>query len=257
MKYREILGIDFGGSGIKAAPIDVIDGKLLAERQRIETPARAEPDAVARVIRELVGFYKWTLPVGIGFPSVVQRGVIRTAANISEKWIGMDAATFLTKETNCSVHIVNDADAAGYAEMKFGAGENHRGVVLLITVGTGIGTVIFSRRKLIPNSELGHIILPNGQEAEKYASDAVRKKLDLSWDEWGARFNDYLTYMQQLFWPDLIIIGGGISRKLDKFMHTLKIKAPVVPAKLLNEAGMIGAAVAARKTIKQMELSQR
>ncbi len=247
MKHKEVLGIDVGGSGIKGAPVDLKSGELTKERYRIPTPLPATPDAVVDVIAELVEHFKWKGPIGVGFPAVVQQGVVMTAANIDHSWIGVNVEKMINIKTKDSVRVVNDADAAGLAEMKFGGGKKNKGLVLLLTVGTGIGTVLFSKKKLTPNSELGHIIMPNGIEAEKYCSDGIRKQEELSWTEWGARFNEYLSYMEQLFWPDLIIIGGGVSKKMEKYGDQININTPVKPAKLLNEAGLIGAALSAKK----------
>ena len=190
--------------------------------------------------------FKWDGAVGVAFPAVVQHGVVKTASNIDKSWIGTDAASLMQKKTKRPVFIVNDADAAGMAEMKFGAGKHEKGLVLLITVGTGIGTVLFSRRKLVPNTELGHIYLSSGMEAEEFASDAVRKKEGLDWSEWGKRFNIYLNEMQRLFWPDLIIVGGGISKKKSNYIDQIDVKCRIVMAESKNEAGIIGAAIATR-----------
>jgi polyphosphate glucokinase len=252
MKYKKVLGIDIGGSGVKGAIVHTKKGKLLSKRHRIPTPQPATPESVGEVIGEIVRHFKWKGPIGVGYPGVVQNGIARTAANVDNSWINKDINTLFSTITGCPVHVVNDADAAGTAEMKFGAGKNFKGVVMLVTVGTGLGTVMFSTGKLVPNLELGHIILM-GDDAEKYASDAARKNEDLSWEEWAARFNEYLDRLEALTWPDLIIIGGGASKKDDKFFQYLNTNAKVVPAELLNEAGIIGAAVAARNKHK-MEL---
>jgi polyphosphate glucokinase len=250
MKLKYVLGIDVGGSGIKGAVINTKTGKLEEPRHRIPTPLPATPDAVADTIHEIARHFSWNGAIGIGFPAVVQRGVVQTAANIDETWIGLNAERIFSQRTGCNVCVVNDADAAGLAEMKFGAGQNDKGVVLLATVGTGIGTVLFSQGKLVANTELGHIVL-KGMDAEKYASDAVRQRENLSWEDWGVRFNEYLLYMEELFWPDLIIIGGGVSKNDDKFFNKFTVKTRVVPAQLLNNAGMVGAAIAAQKAFKE------
>lgn len=249
MKYKKILGIDIGGSGVKGAIVHTKKGKLISKRHRIPTPQPATPESVGEVIRQIVKHFKWKGPIGVGYPGVVQNGVARTAANVDDSWINKDINSLFSKITGCPVHVVNDADAAGTGEMKFGAGKKQKGVVMLVTVGTGLGTVMFSGGKLVPNLELGHIIL-QGDDAEKYASDAARKNEDLSWEEWAARFNEYLDRLEDLTWPDLIIIGGGASKKDDKFFQYLNTKAKVVPAELLNEAGIIGAAVAAKNKHK-------
>jgi polyphosphate glucokinase len=244
-KNTQILGIDIGGSGIKGAPVDVKTGKLLEERFRVVTPLPPTPDAIAKEINNLIKHYNWKGPVGVGFPAVVQNGIVRSATNIDKSFIGVDVNKLFSKTANCSVFVLNDADAAGIAEMKFGAGLEQKGVVLMVTVGTGIGTVLFSKRKLVPNTELGQVMM-KGITAEKYVSDSTRKELDLSWSEWTKRFEEYLHYMENLFWPDLIIVGGGLSKKPEKFMGRVSVKSKIVPAQLLNNAGLIGAAIAAR-----------
>ena len=246
MKFRNILGIDFGGSGIKGAPVDTKSGKLLKERYRIATPIHATPDKVADIVKSLVKYFRWEGPLGIGFPAVVQKGIVKTAANIDKSWIGVNAMELFKQKTGFPAFVLNDADAAGMAEMRFGAGKGKKGLILLITVGTGIGTVIFSRGKLVPNTELGHITLKSGMEAEEFASDAVRKRDKLDWDTWADRFNLYLQEMEQLFWPELIIIGGGLSKKKERFIKHLHLNSEIVVAKARNEAGIIGAAIACR-----------
>ena len=245
MKYKKILGIDIGGSGIKGAPVNVEDGLILESRHRIPTPDPAKPENVAEIIKKIVKHFEWEGPVGCGFPAVIQQGFARTAANVDDSWIDTNVNKLFSKVTGLPVTVVNDADAAGLAEMKFGAGSNVKGTVLLCTIGTGIGTVMFSNGRLVPNLEMGHIEL-KGMDAEKYCSDAARKNDDLSWEEWAGKFNEYLLAMEALTWPDLIILGGGASKKGDKFMQYLTVKAKVVPALLLNNAGLVGAALAAR-----------
>jgi len=245
MKLKKILGIDIGGSGVKGAIVDTKKGKLITERYRIPTPQPSTPDAVAGVLKEIVDHFKWEGPVGVGFPGVIQQGIARTAANVDKSWIDRDLNKLFSKASGCKVHVVNDADAAGMAEMKFRAGNGHSGTVMLITVGTGLGTVIFSNGKLVPNLEMGHILL-HGADAELYATDAARKRDQLDWDTWAGRFNEYLLRIEELVWPDKIIIGGGASKKGDKFFHHLTTKAPVVPARLMNEAGIVGAAMVSK-----------
>ncbi len=245
MNTKKVLGIDIGGSGVKGAIVSTKKGKMLTERFRIPTPQPATPKAVAKVMKEIVDHFEWKGLIGVGYPGVVQNGYARTASNVDDSWIDSDIDTLFSKTTKCKVHVVNDADAAGYGEMKFGSGKKEKGSIFLITVGTGLGTVMFSKGKLVPNLELGHLIL-NGGDAEKYSSDAARKRDNLSWGDWAARFNEYLDRVEELFWPELIIIGGGVSKKDDKFLSHLKTRAKLVPAKLLNEAGIIGAAIAAK-----------
>ncbi len=235
------LGIDIGGSGMKAAPVDCVTGIMLQERYRIATPSPATPKAMAAVVAELVRYFDWTGPIGIGFPAVVQNGVVKTASNVDKSWIGAPGEVMLRKAVGLPVRLLNDADAAGLAETRFGRGKDHPGVVLMITVGTGIGSALFDGGKLIPNTELGHLEF-KGAAAEKYVSDAARKAKGLAWSQWGDRFNAYLLHLERLFSPDLILVGGGASKKFEKFSDRLSTHAPVKPAKLGNEAGIIGAA---------------
>lgn len=252
MKYKKILGIDIGGSGIKGTIVHTKKGKLLTERYRLPTPSPATPEAVAEVIRKIVLHFKWDGAIGAGFPGVVQNGIVRTAANVDKSWIDTNIDKLITSLTNCPAHVVNDADAAGMAEMEFGAGAGIKGVVMLITVGTGLGTVMFTGGKLIPNLELGHIIL-KGDDAEKYASDAARKNFKLSWEQWAGRFDEYLQRIEELVWPDVIILGGGASKKKDLFIDQLHTRAKIVPAQYENNAGIVGAALAAKAYFKQFE----
>ncbi len=241
----QVLGVDIGGSGIKGALVDTEQGILATERHRIPTPQPATPDAVVATVADLTRFFAWQGPIGCGFPAAIKQGVVCTASHIDTAWLGCVVARQFGSVLRNPIWLMNDADAAGAAEMQFGAGRNQRGLVLVLTVGTGIGSALFIDGHLVPNTELGHIQM-QGQEAEAYASDSVRKKKLLEWDEWGRRFNEYLHTMEQLFWPDLIIIGGGASKKFDKFATTLTLRTPVVPARLRNEAGIIGAALTAR-----------
>lgn len=245
MKQKKILGIDIGGSGVKGAIVDTKKGILLTERYRIPTPQPATPEAVAEVVGKIAKHFKWKGPIGAGFPGVIQQGIARTAANVDKSWIDVDLNKLFSAATGCKVHVVNDADAAGMAEVKFGAGNGKQGTLLLVTVGTGLGTVIFSNGKLVPNLEMGHILL-HGADAELYCTDAARKKDKLDWDTWAKRFNEYLLRMEELVWPDRIIIGGGASKKGDKFFHHFTTKSKVVPAKLMNEAGIVGAAMVSK-----------
>jgi len=240
-----VLGIDVGGSGIKGAPVDIETGLLLADRIRIKTPNNAEPAPVAAVVAEIVKSFAWKGPIGIGFPAPIKEGVTLMAANVSDDWVGVNANDLLTKATGCDCTMINDADAAGFAEMKFGAGKGHQGTVIMITLGTGIGTALFHRGKLLPNTEFGHLII-DGKDAEHRASDAARKNEDLSWKKYARRLNTFLAEMEKLFWPDLFIIGGGVSKKSEKYVPLLEIETPVVPAQFLNEAGIVGAALAAK-----------
>ena len=238
-----VLGVDIGGSGIKGAPVDLDKGELAAERLRIPTPQPATPEAVAEAVAELVRHFSWQGPIGCGFPAAVRGGEVLTAANIDPSWIGTNGAELFTRVTGCPVTLLNDADAAGLAEMRFGAGVGRQGTVFVITVGTGLGTALFRDGVLVPNTELGHIIL-RGRDAEKYASGAVRDRLDLSYKRWAKRFDRYLHRLEELFWPDLFIVGGGISKRHDKFIPHLTVGTETLPATLRNEAGIVGAALA-------------
>jgi polyphosphate glucokinase len=242
----KVLGIDVGGSGIKGAPVDTKTGKLLGERLRIKTPKEAEPQPIGEVVAEIAKSFEWKGPIGIGFPAPIKAGVAMMAANVSEKWVGTNADELFTRITGCDCTMINDADAAGLAEMEFGAGKGQPGTVILITLGTGIGTAIFYRGNLLPNTEFGHLDM-KGKDAEHRASDSVRQSEDLSWKKYAKRLNKYLAAMENLFWPDLFIVGGGISKQSEKYIPLLKIETPVVPAQFLNEAGIVGAALAARK----------
>jgi polyphosphate glucokinase len=240
-----VLGIDIGGSGIKGAPVETGTGQLTADRQKLATPHPATPDAIAEVVQDLVKGFSWTGPAGITFPGVVAGGVIRTAANLDHSWIGVDAVKTFGASSRPPVTVINDADAAGVAEMRFGAGQGVDGTVLMLTFGTGIGSALFIDGRLVPNTEFGHIQI-RGKDAEKRASEQAREERDLSWGTWAGRVDEYLEQMEALLSPDLIIIGGGVSRKSDKFLPLLTgLRAKVVPAGLQNEAGIIGAALVA------------
>ena len=245
MKLKKILGIDIGGSGVKGAIVNTKKGVLISDRYRIPTPQPATPEAVAEVIGKITSHFKWTGPVGVGFPGVIQQRIARTAANVDNSWIDKNLNELFSTVTGCKVHVVNDADAAGMAEVKFGAGKGQKGTLILITVGTGLGTVVFTNGKLVPNLELGHLML-HGSDAELYASDAARADHNLDWETWARRFNEYLLRIEELIWPDRIIIGGGASKKGEKFFPYLTTKAPVVPAKLMNQAGIVGAALTSK-----------
>jgi polyphosphate glucokinase len=238
------LGIDIGGTGIKAAPVDVAVGKLLTDRKKIETPRPAVPDAVAQVVHELTTSFGWSGPAGITFPGVVTGGVTRTAANLDRAWIGLDARELLAKAVGGPVTVLNDADAAGIAEMTFGAGVGQRGTVVMLTFGTGIGSALFVDGILVPNTEFGHIEI-RGHDAEKRASEHAKELHDLSWGKWAGRVQEYMQHMEALLSPDLFIVGGGISKRSDKWVPLLSgIRAKIVPAALLNDAGIVGAAMA-------------
>ena len=244
----DVLGIDIGGSGIKAAPVDVTNGALSAPRVKVATPRPALPDPIAEAVKGLVAGFGWTGPAGIAFPGVVIGGVTHTAANLDPAWIGLDARALFAKATGLTVCMLNDADAAGTAEMKFGAAAGQDGTVLLLTFGTGIGSALFTDGVLVPNTEFGHIEI-HGKDAEERASERARELHDLSWGKWAGRVDDYLTHVEALVSPSLFIIGGGISRKSDRFLPLLtSVRAKIVPAALHNDAGIVGAAMAAAAT---------
>ncbi len=239
----QAFGIDIGGSGIKGAPVDLDDGgKLVAERHRVETPRPATPEAVAPVVAEVLAHFGWTGPIGCTFPAVIKDGVAHTAANVDKSWVGTDVAAVVAKSTGTATKVLNDADAAGVAEMAYGAGRDVEGVVVMVTLGTGIGSAVFLDGRLVPNTELGHLEI-DGHDAETRASDAARERDDLSWEKWARRVDHYLDRLDALLWPDLVILGGGVSKKSAKWLHLLDVRAPVVTAQLLNNAGIVGAAL--------------
>jgi polyphosphate glucokinase len=241
----EILGIDIGGSGIKGAPVNIETGVLLAPRHRIRTPEPSRPKEVAEAVAKIARHFTWKGPIGCGFPAAMRRGVALTAANIHDKWIGTNVSALFAEATGCPVCVINDADAAGLAEMSYGVGSDRKGVVIVVTIGTGLGTALFTNGQLLPNTELGHILI-DGVDAEVLASDAARKREKLSWKKWGKRFNRYLGELERLLWPELFILGGGSSNKFENFSPYITVKADVQPAQLLNEAGIVGAALAAQ-----------
>ncbi|MBI4671305.1 MAG: ROK family protein [Chloroflexi bacterium] len=243
------LGIDIGGSGIKGAPVNVETGELLAERLRIDTPEPSTPENCARIVQEIVQHFNYTGPVGVTFPAVVKHGVTLTAANVHKQWVNCDAQTLLQQVTGLPVVVLNDADAAGIAEINFGAGKGVPGTVALFTFGTGIGSAFFTDGVLLPNTEFGHLLIRE-KDAEHRASAKVKQAKDLTWQQWCKRVNEFFAEIDKLFSPDLIIFGGGVSKKFAKFGALLKSNATIVPAKFLNDAGIIGAAMAASKLHK-------
>ena len=242
----EYLGIDIGGTGIKGAVVNVETGELVTERLRVLTPQPATPAAVVETVRKIKEQHQWHGPIGIGFPAAIRSSIVKTASNIDKSWIGVDADALFTQGLGCPTRVINDVDAAGQAEMKFGAGKVHSGTgsVLVVALGTGIGTALFTKGHLVPNTELGHLRMKGGP-AEDYCSNRVREEEDLSWKKWGKRLNKYLNILTERMWPDLIIIGGGVSKKFDKFEQHLDVPSEVIPAALLNHAGTVGAAMAA------------
>lgn len=239
-----VLGIDIGGSGVKGAVVEVASGALVGERLRLPTPRPATPEALTTTVVELVRHFTWRGPIGCAFPAVIKQGVVRTAANVDPSWIGRDGRAHFADATGCPVLLLNDADAAGIGEMAYGAGVRQDGVVVLLTLGTGIGSALFVDRRLVPNTELGHLEL-RGKEAERRAAESVRERKGWGWRRWARHLDEYLHALERLFSPDLFIIGGGVSAKAEKFLPHLTVATPVVPATLRNDAGIIGAARAA------------
>lgn len=242
----EILGIDVGGTGVKGAIVNVTTGELTSERHRIPTPQPATPNAVANTIQKLVNHFNWKGLVGCGFPTPLQHGTCLSGGNLHKKWKGTNVKELFESSTGLEFSVVNDADAAGLAEIGFGAGKGKEGVVIMITLGTGIGSGVFLDGKLLPNTELGHVLYKNGEIFEKYAADSARKRDNLSRKEWGDRLHEYFGHINLLLSPDLFIIGGGASKKLDKFESRINIDTPILAAQAENEAGIIGAALAAK-----------
>jgi len=243
-KHHHPLGIDIGGSGIKGAPVDLDAGAFAQDRLRIATPEESTPDAVADVVARIADHFEQHTgdsPIGVTVPAVVTRGLVRTAANIDKTWIGTDAAALLSSRLDRPVAVVNDADAAGVAELTYGAARNVDGLVLLATLGTGIGSALLNHGRLIPNSELGHLEI-DGIDAEKRASSNAREVEDLSWDEWAQRLQHYFAHVENLLSPDLIVVGGGVSKHAEHYLPLLHLRAPIVPAQLGNSAGIVGAA---------------
>jgi len=238
------LGIDIGGSGIKGAPVDLATGQFAKDRLRIDTPKVSSPDAVADIVAQIATHFAddtGDSPVGVTLPAVVTNGIVRTAANIDRAWIGTDARKLLSDKLGRAVTVVNDADAAGVGELHFGAARNARGLVLLTTLGTGIGSALLYNGVLVPNSELGHLQI-DGHDAEDRAASIVKDDENLSWAQWAERLQKYYSHVEDLFWPDLIVVGGGVSKKADKFLPLLHLRAPIVAAQLANSAGIVGAA---------------
>lgn len=240
----ETLGIDIGGTGIKGAPVDGERGELAGERFRLATPHPATPEAVTEAVARVVEHFGWRGNVGAGFPAVVRHGEVFTASNIDKGWIGRNVRTLFEEATGCTFTVLNDADVAGMAEMRFGAGRGRGGVVVVVTLGTGIGSALFCDGLLVPNTEFGHLEM-DGKSAERRAADSVRTRKQMSWKKWAGRVDAYLHRLAFYLWPDLIIVGGGVSKMHDKFLPLLTVNTEVVPAQLRNEAGIIGAATAA------------
>jgi polyphosphate glucokinase len=241
---QPVVGVDIGGTGIKGAPVDLQAGSFTRDRVRLLTPAPATPDAVAGVVAEVLAQIDTAGPVGLTLPAVIRDGIVETAANIDHSWIGVDAVKLFGQAVGRAVAVVNDADAAGLAEMRFGAGRGRTGVVVLVTLGTGIGSAVFVDGALVPNSELGHLHLHHG-EAEDWAAESIREDEELSWKEYAHRLQRYLELVQSLLWPKLILIGGGVSKHADKFLPRIELRTEVAAAQLQNDAGIVGAALLA------------
>jgi polyphosphate glucokinase len=245
----EILGIDVGGTGIKAAIVNTQTGELITERHRIRTPKPATPEAVSKTIQKLIKHFNWNGIVGCGFPTPLQHGKCLSGGNLHEDWKGVQVNELFKDKTGNIFFVVNDADAAGLAEINFGAGKDKNGVVVMITLGTGIGSAIFLDGKLLPNTEFGHVLHKSGIVFEKYCADSVRKSEKLTQKKWGKRLHEYFKHINLLLSPDLFIVGGGASKKIGKFEKRIKISTPIVAAEAENEAGIIGAALAAKYQI--------
>ncbi|MGI8457631.1 MAG: polyphosphate--glucose phosphotransferase [Propionibacteriaceae bacterium] len=244
MTERPVLGIDIGGSGIKGAPVDLNTGEFTAKRLRIDTPKKSTPENVAGVVKKIVDNFADQIgdgPIGVTIPAVVTHGVTRSAANIDKSWIDCEAEKIFENTLGRDIFLVNDADAAGVAEVHYGAAAKHSGLVLMTTLGTGIGSAILYRGVLVPNSELGHLEI-DGHDAETRAASSVKDKKDWSYEQYATRLQRYYEVVEDLFWPDLFVVGGGISKDADKFLHLLTLKTPIIAAKLLNTAGIVGAA---------------
>lgn len=246
----DILGIDVGGTGIKAAIVTVETGAISAEKKRIQTPMPATPEAVAKVIQKIVKHFNWEGPVGCGFPTPLKLGKCMSGGNLHEDWKDVNVGELFKNTTGNEFTVVNDADAAGIAEINFGAGKNKKGVVIMITLGTGIGSAVFLDGKLLPNTEFGHLFNSHGDSFESYAADSARKREKLSQKKWGKRLHRYFNHLNFIMSPDLIIIGGGASKRVHKFIDKIDVDTHIAPAEAENDAGIIGAAMAAKFKIK-------
>ncbi|MCY7402695.1 MAG: ROK family protein [Nocardioides sp.] len=247
------FGIDFGGTGIKGAPVDLKVGDFAHDRVRIDTPKPASPHAVAKVFEQIVGSFEHsTTPVGVTVPGIVRRGVVLSAANIDKSWINEDADSIFTEALGREVHVVNDADAAGLAEVEYGAAKGRRGLVMVITLGTGIGSAMIFDGQLVPNSEMGHLEI-DGAVAESRAATSAREREGLSWGDWSERLTTYFRHLERLFTPDLFVVGGGVSKSWEKFGRLIEIETEIVPATLQNRAGIVGAALVAQRKAGQAD----
>ncbi len=243
MQDSKILGIDVGASGIKGAIIDVETGELLTQKLRLETPQPSTPEAMSQTFKEVADAFKWKGMIGCGFPTLVRDGVSISASNLDQSWVGQNVEAVFSSATGCTVKVLNDADAAGIAEMHFSVGKNSHGTIIFITIGTGLGSALFIDGKIVPNTEFGQLYL-KGQEnlAEQYASSSAKDRDNLSWEEWAKRFDEYLQHLELLFSPTLFLLGGGTSKHFDEYASFFTVQTPIKPAQLQNSAGMIGAA---------------
>ncbi|MDN4474691.1 ROK family protein [Demequina sp. SYSU T00192] len=252
MSKNIAIGVDIGGTGIKAAPVNLKTGKFTDDRYRIPTPQPSTPDAIARTVAKVIAKFNPSkkVPIGVAFPGVVQHGIVKTAANVDDSWIGTDLRAIIRDYAGHDVHVLNDADAAGFGEYKFGAAHGRNGSILMTTLGTGIGTAMIVDGTLVPNLELGHIMI-DGHDAEDRAAESARDRYGYDWDQWIEQLQKYYSEMERLLWPDLIIVGGGVSKSHHMFLPKLRLRAPIVPAELLNGAGIVGAAAAAAAADKR------
>lgn len=254
MQQELVLGIDIGATGVKGGLVDVSTGIMVTDRFRVKTPKPATPKAVAQAFSEIVEHFNWKGYIGVGFPAVIRNGVAKTAANIDKEWIGTDVSAVLEKTTGCKIYPLNDADAAGIAELYFGAADGQNGLTMMLTLGTGIGSAVFMDGVLMPNTEFGHLKMDDDLVAEKYCSDGIRKKTGMTWDEYGKRLNRYIKHLDRIFSPDLIILGGGGSKEFASYKDFLKSPVKVITAQMLNNAGIVGAAYYAFHKENQMNL---
>ena len=258
MSKKIALGIDIGGSGIKGALVDLKKGRFVEERYRVLTPQPATPDAVGRAVAQVAARFEPSkkTPIGVTFPGVIQNGVVRFAPNVDQSWIGVNVDDVLRDYVGRTVVTMNDADAAGYGEYRYGAAHGRGGVIFLATLGTGIGSAVIVEGEIMRNSELGHLMI-DGVDAETIAADSARERLGLDWDSWVANLQKYFSRVESLLWPDLIIVGGGVSKEHEQFLPRLALRTPIVPAELLNGAGIIGAAAAATHAMDKAHKAEK
>ncbi len=241
----EVLGIDIGGSGIKGALVNSETGEMLTKRHRIPTPEGRKPKDMARVVGEIVKHFDHKGPIGVGFPTVIKHGVCKSPGNLHKKWLGVNVKELFSEVTGLPVTVINDADAAGYATMNYGIGKGKKGLVVMITIGTGLGSGAFIDGELLPNFELGQIPYKKYKKIELWAAGSAMEREELSYQKWGKRFNKFLQYVELIIAPDLIILGGGASKDFQEYKNCITIETPVIPAELRNQAGIVGAAAAA------------